>query len=245
MPRSIGRSQMIASELPTELREIIYSYLLQTDENPIFPFRLYVLSMVSNATRRDAWFYFLRTHASRLGHHEARRHYIYMLGFLGEQGFAAARRLIFSQFSAQVPRMVEERNPNIDLILRCTGLRKVWLQWSTRQLLGEWRARRFIDLDQPPPRVDCEFYTLEEVIQRLRLQYLLESKSLEVIVLALTPATCVLRPGVEKTIQDATVLLQELKVWICEGFRSRGRIVEVTEPLLATWTAPHPAWEQG
>lgn len=237
-PYQVDRLQVLFPQLPLELREMIYDYVLSLTAFDVgtwdFVLRigtaatgLIGLLCVNEATRIDAGLHFIRTlrHNINMGN-TAENFSRFLETFSGEQGFLNVRRLGFPEFSKQVPRAGVAGN--LDLMKRCLKLREIELRFKSPHLLRGWNVRRYNDDNwQITDEDGSELMSLEEVVRLYRLEDIFELESLDVIILYLTPILRDRSHEDEWQMDDAIELVRKVATWLHVGFKQLNRDVRI------------------
>ncbi|KAF9732816.1 hypothetical protein PMIN04_012451 [Paraphaeosphaeria minitans] len=234
-PYAVDNSQIIFPNLPIELREEIYSYILPLHVRSINPLdnevgdilydKLYNIFHVNYATRFDAGLWYLLTHEFELGNEDSCTAFSrFLKWFPGKQGFRRIRRLELRKFWTK---------PSMDLIFRCenTLTLKLWFYASDFTL-------------DPSPKYDGrmiarDLMTAEEAARNYSLARLFRMRNLERIELKwfrlLRYCTNDYEHGMYMAWLDASrrgegefrERMEELRNWLSSGFAAAGRRVLV------------------
>jgi hypothetical protein len=238
-PYEFDPRQALFPQLPLELREFIYSYLLLPKNYHMNHIEVECmlrrpLFRINEHTRIDVGLYLIRTHPLYIDDVASRDNVMipFLESFPGEHGFECVRSLYFWRFSYQIPKPGSTVNENIRLMQRCTGLRNVDLRWESIHL-QELPPPRFPELEVKVRRMMHRrpaFPSVQDVVQRYHLEGLFALDSVQRITLWIVNTDIVYIGG--GLGRDAILfviagLLGELCAWMEKRFLELGRTVVV------------------
>ncbi|KAF1832443.1 hypothetical protein BDW02DRAFT_649108 [Decorospora gaudefroyi] len=247
--------------LPLELRELIYRYaILPGDpiarsqylsfsavdtaygDDPRYLPWLPSLCRVNEAARLDVSLFLLRIAEFSILYPAQIPPFILFLETFPEGiGFSAIRRLDFQLFGRHRP-LFGSGNPYIDFMKRCPNLSQIRIKFDVDYLAQQswdWRDGAFM----PPMKLQSfhrRVRELHDIIAVYSLKGILELDRLNKLTIEAWPRVRVGdQYGVENMLVDCAPMVRQLVQWLREGFRKKGREVEV---LFVEASSPGLRW---
>ncbi|KAF2251340.1 hypothetical protein BU26DRAFT_549851 [Trematosphaeria pertusa] len=242
-PYRVDGTQTIFPKLPLELREQIYGYILDPKPASIHPLPPYLgdnlmgdlryeILHVNKATRIDAGLFYIRSKKFDIWITESRGLFTKFLErFPGEQGFWSVRHLVFHKFYWDIPE--GRYNPNIELMLRCKGLRTVSLTFHRSWFL------KVVSMEEIQEDGTSFVQNAKGIEETYRLNDIFGLENIEKIELRSTARFQPCRrvetgsgavmgwyDAVSLALSPRTIMV-ELRDWLKAGFGARGRRVAV------------------
>ncbi|KAF2680434.1 hypothetical protein K458DRAFT_407194 [Lentithecium fluviatile CBS 122367] len=231
-PPHAAQAQPLFPNLPLELREQIYSYVIPSylnSESPslspragIYPNNEYAILFTNIATRIDAGLYYIRSRKTfDLWSLEARARFDQFLNwFPDNSGYASVRHLEMRRFYEEIPDRSDIPNGDMTLILRCASLRTLRLWYNggfDRRDMSARNGKHFA----------VRHWTAQEIFDIFQLQRLFELENLDRVDLKWWFCWDRRSEGALLTEMEFAEKMAEVERLVRVGFEERGRDVEV------------------